>query len=113
VAIAPRAPLSQVVFVHDYFQLVFQGETLSVYNQASVHRGSAVFAHGEPGFFDALLQLIGQQATATPAQPGIMLALRFTSGTELRVQDGGASPAQLEGFSFSGHAGAFVVGHNQ
>ena len=32
----PSEPLSQVVFIHDYLQLVFQDECFNVYNAAEV-----------------------------------------------------------------------------
>ena len=31
-------PLSQVVFIHDYIQLVFQDTYFNLYNRVSVHR---------------------------------------------------------------------------
>lgn len=32
----PLEPLSQVVFIHDYLQLVFQDESFSIYNLAEL-----------------------------------------------------------------------------
>ena len=34
--LCPAEPLSQVVFIHDYLQLVFQSQCLSVYNLAQI-----------------------------------------------------------------------------
>ena len=39
-------PLTQVVFVHDYFQLVFQNEILNVYSSTTLQVGATTFAQG-------------------------------------------------------------------
>jgi len=38
----PVEALSQVAFIHDYFQLVFQEERFTVYNRAAVADGENV-----------------------------------------------------------------------
>ena len=110
--VAPREPLSQVVFIHDYFQLVFQDETLSVYNKASINGGGTVTAYGEPGFADALVALINQRAKPAQLQQEVLLALNFASGVELHVSREGSSPANPEAFSFASHSDGLVVAHN-
>jgi hypothetical protein len=111
--VAPSEPLSQVVFVHDYFQLVFQDEILSVYNTASINIGGVVLTHGEPGFADALVALIDQTATPAKVQPGLLLALNFASGVQLRIGGEGISSALPEAFSFASHTNGFVVQQNE
>ncbi len=36
----PSEPLSQVVFVHDYLQLIFQDEGFNIYNLSEFERGT-------------------------------------------------------------------------
>ena len=110
--LAPCEPLTQVVFIHDYFQLVFQGETLSIYNQASLRHGASVLVSGEPGFCDALVALIDQKAKSAASRPGVLLALEFTSGAELHVHTSSASQGQVEAFIFVSQSGELVVGQN-
>ena len=111
--LAPCEPLSQVVFLHDYFQLVFQGETLSIYNEASLHHGSTVLVSSEPGFADALVALIDQHAESATERPATLLTLAFTSGAELRIRSGGALHGQVEAFCFVSQSGAILVGQNE
>ena len=108
--VTPSEPLSQVVFVHDYFQLLFQGEILSVYNKASLHVGVIDLAQGDPGFCDALVALIDQKAIQATPEPGLLLVLEFASGAVLRVHTDSASSTE-EAFSFLGSS--LVVEQNR
>jgi hypothetical protein len=68
-ALIDNEPLSQVVFVRDYVQLVFQDTTLSVYCSMSVAlRRDSIGWHG-PGWCDALVALIGQSVTSVDYLP--------------------------------------------
>jgi len=102
-------PLSQVVFVEDYFQLVFQDQRLSVFGQALLSTGGVDVGLGEPGFYDALVQLIGQQADVISASSPVVLALAFQGGTRLQVIDNGASP---EAFALHDENGRIIVGRS-
>ena len=44
VDLQPVEPLSQVVFVHDYLQLVFQDRAFTLYNVVTCSTGSVIFA---------------------------------------------------------------------
>jgi len=100
-------PLSQVVFVEDYFQLVFQEQRLSVFSRATVSKAGAATQQGEPGFCDALVQLIGQQADLTSSEEPFVLTLAFESGTKVQVYADGNGP---EAFSVHDEYGRFIVG---
>jgi hypothetical protein len=58
-------PLSSVVFVHDYVQLVFQDLILSVFAPLSVTVEETSILHGERGFADELVALIGASVVST------------------------------------------------
>ena len=84
----PVEPLSQVVFVHDYFQLVFQDDTFNIYNLAEVVREGAVLRQGQVGFCDAVVGLIGKSVVSFTTAPRGELVLSFESGASLRVVGG-------------------------
>jgi hypothetical protein len=82
----PSEPVSQVVFIHDYFQLIFHDEGFNIYNVAEVdHRGVKV-AQGEPGFCDAVVSLIGQRVTEVSRSDTQVLKLSFEQGAQLVVR---------------------------
>jgi hypothetical protein len=107
--LTPQSPLSQVVFVHDYLQLVFQGERLSIYNPCSLTGPGLNLQTGDPGFCDALVSLIGQTASAC-ADSSELLSLSFSGGVVLAVL-----PDQLglvEAFTFHSEDSRAIVERN-
>jgi len=90
-------PLSQVVFVHDYVQIVFQDRAFSIFNSLTYHEGSTVLHQGAPGFCDALVELIGKPATADSASG--CLTLDFGLGKRVVILEAGEGP---EAWMFSG-----------
>jgi hypothetical protein len=70
------APLSQVVFVHDYLQMVFGDSRLSVYASATVSSTYRSLVRSDVGFCDALVALIGKRVIS--ADYARMRQLRFT-----------------------------------
>lgn len=88
--IHPTEPLSQVVFVHDYLQLVFQDACFSIYNVAELRQGNSSLSQGQPCFCDGLVSLIGQPLTSASANPS--LSLTFQNGTVLIVAQSGQGP---------------------
>lgn len=88
--ILPMEPLSQVVFIHDYLQLVFQGACFSIYNATELKHGSSSLLQGQPGFCDGLVSLIGQPLISASANPS--LSLTFQNGTILVVGQSGPGP---------------------
>ncbi|WP_321949366.1 hypothetical protein [Paraburkholderia sp. J10-1] len=81
----PLEPLSQVVFIHDYFQLVFQEERLTVYNCAAVADGESFTRQGTSGFCDKLVGLIGQSVVTVEQTDQYVLSLRFSGGATFNI----------------------------
>ena len=81
----PSEPLSQVVFIHDYIQLVFQEVRFSIYNVSELVDHGSSLRTGQPGFCDALVALIGQRVTSVSTQEPEILFLRFERGAYFRV----------------------------
>jgi hypothetical protein len=73
-------PLSQVVFVHDYLQLIFQEITLTVYCAVEVKTASGTVACRAPGWCDALVALIGKRVASVDYVPQRHLRLAFAGG---------------------------------
>ncbi len=105
----PIEPISQVVFIHDYFQLVFQDETFSIYNHVELKIGDRHVHGGQAGFCDELVSLIGQRATEVTRPEGFALSVHFESGVQLLVSDYGLGP---EAFQFNNVAGHLFVEQN-
>ena len=107
----PECPLSQVSFVQDYIQLVFQHETLSIYNPAEVCIFAKRIASGEPGFADALVHLIGRSTMSVQFNVNELLRLEFDDGSTVAVQKAAADSSSIEAFKFNGN-NTIVVGQN-
>ena len=83
----PTEQLSQMVFVHDYIQLVFQDERFSIYNRASITLNDTALKQRETGFADALVSLIGQRVVSVREATEPMLTLVFERGVQVRPAD--------------------------
>lgn len=94
----PCMPLSQVVFVHDYLQLIFQERSFTLYNLTTYSLGSGEHRQGHPGFCDALVSLIGQ--TARAEELGDRLLLHFSGGAVLSVSGAGLDARGPEAWRF-------------
>lgn len=110
VNLQPVEPLSQVVFVHDYLQLVFQDHAFTLYNLTTCSTGSSDFRQGQPGFCDALVSLIDQTARAE-ALPDKLL-LHFSSGAVVSVPVFGSDARGPEAWQFGQLGGPTVVEQN-
>jgi hypothetical protein len=108
--IQPAEAMSQVVFVHDYIQLVFQDDGFSIYNRATLHIGANLFIQGQPGFCDQLVALIGQRAVVT-AGPDHSLELAFDGGVRFAVPMGDSATGP-EAWQFHSLEGPIVVVQN-
>jgi hypothetical protein len=95
--IHPIESLLQVVFIHDYLQLVFQDACFSIYNPAELRQGDSLLSRGEPGFCDILVSLIGQPLTSASSSPS--LSLTFQGGTVLVVAQFGQGPEAWKYFA--------------
>ena len=109
--LSPTESLSQVVFVHDYLQLVFEDETFSIYNLTELVLGGVAIAQGAPGFCDGLVKLIGQGATVAQSER-CALSFSFAGGANLRVLRSAGAARGPEAFQFAGRANLLVVEQN-
>jgi hypothetical protein len=105
----PADPMSQVVFVHDYLQLVFQGSCFSIYNLATLHEDGVLLEQGQPGFCDKLVGLIGQALSMVSSIGESSLTLTFLNGAVLAVAPDGSGP---EAWQFNSLGGLIVVEQN-
>jgi hypothetical protein len=110
--IKPVEPLSQVVFIHDYLQLVFQDESFSIYNVANLKHRETELLQGSPGFCDALVSLIGQRVIAVSHTTEHALSLSFGGGAQLLVLSGKLGGRGPEAFQFVGPNNLIVVEQN-
>ncbi|WP_028208236.1 restriction endonuclease subunit S domain-containing protein [Paraburkholderia nodosa] len=101
--LVPVEPLSQVVFIHDYFQLVFQEERFTVYNRSAVADRESVIRQGTVGFCDKLVELIGQSVVAVTQTDAYVLCLRFSGGAAFQIE-ADLDPSWPEAFDFIGRS---------
>ena len=108
----PADPLSQVVFIHDYIQLVFQEESFSLFNAAEILHQGASLRQGQAGFCDALVSLIDQHVTTVSTAPPYKLALTFEGGSCLRLLADQEIVCGAEAFEFHGRNNLWVIEQN-
>ena len=93
-------PLSQVCFVHDYIQLHFQEQRVTVFNTPKLSLPSgATIDQADVGFCDKLVSQIGQSIQEAGLFEGLHFIIRFGSGVEFIVQltsEAANSPEALE-----------------
>jgi hypothetical protein len=112
-SLLPRDPLSQVVFVHDYIQLVFQDAGFSLYNTTKLTIDGRDVLQGQPGFADALVALIDLRVVSFSTQTDSILELSFEGGAKLEVLRGEPYARGPEAFQFSAMGGPIVVEANE
>ena len=105
-------PLSQVVFVHDYIQLVFQGTYFNLYNRVTVHRGGCTLGPSDAGFADELRRLIGERVIDTLSEEGQFSAVKFERGTQVSVSLRAEDANGPEAFELGDNKGLCVVEQN-
>src|SRR6202795_3929834 len=76
-AIFTTDPLSQVKFVHDYIQLVFQSSHISFYNPVTIHLPERPLLRNDIGFCDHLVALIEKRVIDVRSEPKKSLDLHF------------------------------------
>jgi len=103
----PSSPLTQVVFVHDYIQVVFDDACFSIYNEVELQQPGKCVRIGHPGFCDGLVSLMGQRLNSVSVLP--TLAMAFDSGAVLSVSNIGAGP---EAWEYSSSTGEVIVEEN-
>jgi hypothetical protein len=110
VDLQPTDPLSQVVFVHDYLQFVFQDCAFTLYNVPIYSKNAIEFRQGQPGFCDALVALIDQTARAEVLTDRLLL--HFADGAVVAVSTSGPDVRGPEAWQFSRLGGPQVVEQN-
>jgi hypothetical protein len=76
--------LSAVTFIWNYYQFLIGTETLSVYSDPIVLIGPTRIALNNPGYRDALCDMIGKQAVRAVSDDD-HLELRFNNGNAIYV----------------------------
>jgi hypothetical protein len=108
----PIDPLTQVVFVHDYIQLVFQDQCFSIYNAAELVKDGVCIAQGKRGFCDGLVALIDSHVSSVERSKTASLSLTFDTGAVLHVLSDDASVRGPEAYKFNGPNNLLVVEQN-
>jgi len=110
--LCPDEPLTQVVFIHDYLQLVFQSQCLSVYNLAQLEQNGTTLTQGASGFCDSLVGLIGCAVVRAHRNDRYKLILEFQNGDKFLIPSAGEYVRGLEAFQFNGSDEFLVVEQN-
>jgi len=100
-------PLTQVVFVNDYLQLVFQDCTFTLYSLTTLAHEGRSLRQGSPGFCDALVSLIGQGARVE--QPTSLLLICFSGGASIAVPCSGPDIRGPEAWQFARSGSPAIV----
>jgi hypothetical protein len=99
--------LVEVLFVHDYFQLITDEANVSVFGPSSLREGASSLRCGDTDFPYAMRRLIGQSCFAVGSTHVSTLNLRFDNGAELIVTEADDAP---ESFVVHLSDGRIIVG---
>lgn len=105
-------PLSQVVFVHDYVQFVFQNTYFNLYNPVTVGLGDRTLSRNDLGFCDELCRLIGHRVVDTSTEVGRVASVEFENGTRVSVSLRTEDATGPEAFELGDNKGTCVVQQN-
>ena len=105
-------PLSQVVFIHDYLQFVFQEDILTIYNRAEVQMGGKTIEQGGTGFCDALVALIGRRIVSVSGQAAEPLIVALDNGARFVVRSVAAAARGPEAWQFTSPNRPLLVRQN-
>jgi hypothetical protein len=107
----PESPLTAVVEVHDYLQLVFADETLTVLNPIEVRASPMAMPSGAASGAEEARRLVGRRVLNATPSAGALLTLVFEGGAQIIVLPAHERSAGTEAFVFAGRH-AHVVEHN-
>jgi hypothetical protein len=110
--LVPTEALSQVVFIHDYIQLIFQGEGFSLYSRVALAKQGREILQGSDGFADEITRLIGQRVSAAGATNRSKLEMQFEGGSVVWILHGQENERGQEAFQYSNCDGVIVVEQN-
>jgi len=102
--------LTQVVFVHDYLQLVFDDIRLSLYAPVVITSSGKRIGHLELGHADAIVRLVGHAVTSASCDSECELALHFSNGDILNVSLQSTDAVGPETFQLNVPGKPIVVG---
>jgi hypothetical protein len=105
--------MSQVVFIHDYIELVFQETRWSLYNPVTVHCSGCTLTESDLGFADALRCLIGQRVVETSAEQGQFASATFEGLTQVFVSLRSEDARGPEAYELGNDKGLSVVEQNE
>lgn len=83
IRLAKANALSEVRFVHDYVQFIFEPHTLSLYAPLHVLTDGHALARGNVGYYDSICSLIGQNLTDVTRHERKRLEFAFSNGTKV------------------------------
>jgi hypothetical protein len=98
----PKDELSQVVFIHDYLQLVFQDVCFTLLTPPTLISGGDMYRPGESGFCDKLVSLISAKATAVQCGANDDLSITFSNGAKVSVSTSDPRATGPEAWHFGG-----------
>ena len=79
-------PLAKVAFIHDYIQLWFEEEIVTILNEPVLHMPDGrIITRQAVGFCDSLVALIGKSIADATLEEGVALSLEFANGVKLMV----------------------------
>jgi hypothetical protein len=96
-------PLSQVIFVHDYIQLILQDCIITVCNASEIKPfNKEPTSSGKQGFADELIKLIDSTIIDVSYLENKVLALVFSNNYKFSVLLNSESASSPEAFEISG-----------
>jgi len=75
--------LSEVRFVHDYVQFIFEPHTLSLYAPLRVLAEGRSLGSTDVGYYDRICSLVGQHLIAVARQENEQLEFAFSNGAKV------------------------------
>ena len=108
----PTEPLSQVVFIYDYIQLIFESRYFNLYNLTQLVQHDMAYDQGHSGFCDALVSLMGNRVVQVYHCTRYKLVLEFENGAKLYVPAALKFVCGPEAFQSEDIHGRLIVGQN-
>jgi hypothetical protein len=104
------SPLSQVIFVHDYIQLIFESIGLSIFNKVELHSDGKVLQRKDLGFCDPLVSLIDQPVAKIEIEIDKDFSITFENLTTLVISLHPNDAIGPEAFQLVDGQGVIIVG---
>lgn len=101
--------LSEVRFVHDYVQFVFEPHTLSLYAPLRVFAEGHSLVRGDIGYFDSICCLVGQSLVGVTRKERERLEFAFSNRTTVALSLRGEDAVGPEAAALSTPGGEIMV----